>query len=411
MLVMILLLLLPTSFVAWRYAKMPVDPDAALFMLPAITGSWYGKDFADCKTPVVHVWHWLLAQVVGKDVERIRFAHHLLVGGVGSSLVLILTGDFWKALAFATLVNSGWLYAFHGNVGQVPAVLIVVALLSGNPWLAAAAFAGAVLFEPKLVLSFLALVVIKGWYIPAGIYTAVGGIAWLLIKDTQIGVWIWESSVVIPGRMAKMRGKPGWSYPWVPWYTGVVLLYFLPWVVVSVWGKPDLLFWIPPVLYLLLISLGKVIRNNHLIPLVPWVALAIGMPEWVLALMAIDWLTSGLYLGNLWMRFYPALMVSVHEAMDAGKWVKDKAGSLWANGVFSSCVYLYAEKRVPYGITENIEVREVAHERMEKMKDRWVRNPADWVVQTNEPLVGFKGRGYVPATRGTETVIWRKKHD
>jgi hypothetical protein len=408
---MILLLLLPSSFLSWRYALMPVDPDFALFSLPAITGSWYGKDYPDCKTPAIHVWFWLLSKIVGKNVERIRFLHYMLMGFGGSTLVLVLTGDFWKALAFSTLINTGWFYAFHGNVGQVPAVLIALSLGVHNPWVAAAAFTGAVLFEPKLAFSLLAAVAIYGWYAPFLVYAGLGAVVWLLIKDTQIGVWIWESSVTIPARMAGQRGKPGWSYPWVPWYTAVAFLYFLPWVMVSVWSKPDILYWIPPLIYMIFISLGKVIRNNHMLQPIAWIAMAINDPTWVLALTAIDWVTSGLYLGNLWARFYPALDVMVHEAKKVGQHLKKYEGTLWANGVYSSCVYLYSEKPVLYGMTENIEVREVAFERVRQMKDKWVRHPADWLVETDYPLIRFTGRGYDLVDRGSTVAVWRKKDD
>jgi len=409
MLLAILLALFPTSVIAWRYAKAPADPDYALFNLPAICGSWYGRDFPDCKTPAIHVWFWLLSKIVGRDIARIKFAHHFIIGAAGSTLVLLLQGNFWKALAFATLINSAWLYAFHGNVGQVPALLVLGSLLIANqPWLAAGLALAAVLFEPKLLPSFGAMVIIYGWWLPAAIYAAIGAICWLLLQRREIGRWIWESSVTIPMRIAAARGKQGWSYPWVPWYTAVALLYLLPWTVAAVWSRSDLIFWIPAVIYMIVISLGKVIRNNHLLPIVPWIALAIGMPEWVLALTAIDWLTSGLYLGNLWFRFYPSINQSVHDARVAGEWLKDKPGSLWSNGMFSACVYLYSGKPVDYGLTENIEVREVAHERVKAMKRMWKGNPADWIVETDNPLVRFTGKGYSLVGELATVKIWRR---
>jgi len=123
------LLLLVDLFYAWRYAGITIDPDFAMFNFASFTGSWYGRDFVDCKSPAIHIWYWILAKIVGVDIIRIRILHTFLIGLPGV-IFYILTGNFWCALAFIVIVNSGWLYAFHGNVGQQAAGYILLALQS-----------------------------------------------------------------------------------------------------------------------------------------------------------------------------------------------------------------------------------------------------------------------------------------
>ena len=110
------ILVLLTLFYAWRYAGMVIDPDWAMFNLQAFTGSRYGKDFVDCKTPAIHWWYYGIAKVVGADIWKVRFLHHTLIG-LGCVALYFLTG-FWSALTLLILVQSAWLLAFHGNVGQ-----------------------------------------------------------------------------------------------------------------------------------------------------------------------------------------------------------------------------------------------------------------------------------------------------
>jgi len=400
----LLILVFISFYYAWRYSRTTIDPDWALFNLPGFTGAHYGRDFVDCKTPAVHYWYWTLTRLVGRSVPNVKFIHHLLVG-YGGILIYLLTGNAWNGIAFAVLINSGFLLAFHGNVGQIPAVCVAVAIGCGNPYLAAAMTSLAVLYEPKLLPSVAAMMLIYGWWlmIPFGL---MGIILLLCMRKLRPAVfcWLWESSVTIPRRMKDKRTGKG---EWVPWYTSFGMLYILPWVIAAVWARPDVLYWIPPVLYLLLTGVGGVIRPNHLLPLVAWIAMAGISPEWVLALWAVDWLSAGLYLGNIWHRFYLALEEPNQEAKIAGEWLKPMEGDLWVSGIHTG-VYVYAQKPPTYGMTEQIEVRSVAFERRRRMVDKWSRKPPKWIALTMQPELQLNPQGYQLVYEVGDTKIGRK---
>lgn len=391
------LLLCLSAFLAWRYSKTSVDPDWAYFNLYAFTGSLYGRDFADCKTPGVHIWYWLLAKVAGLHVERIKFLNHFLVGVAG----VLLLPNFPAALAYTLLVNSGWLLAFHGNVGQVPAALIVLAFVA-NPLAASMLWLFATFYEPKLAPSFLAVAVIQGWVwliLPALLCLGV----LIVYRNSQWFKWLWESSVIIPARIGTTRNQE----TWFPWFTSNPVLYVLPWVMLGVYYKPDFLFWLPPLLYVVFVALGKAIRSNHLIPLVPWFAMADIPMVFVVGLVVMDMISSGFYFGDLWLRYYPALAKINDEAKTTGEWLRDKAGTLYVNSI-QSAVYVYARKPLSLGMTEQIEIREVAKERRERMAKRWRETPPDWVVCGDVPGIVFKPIGYQKVASVGENMVYKK---
>ncbi len=357
----------------------------------------YGRDFADCKTPGVHIWYWLLSRLAGVNIERIKFANHFLIGSVGVVLYW-MTGNFYHALAYTVLVNSGWLLAFHGNVSQVPAALISVALIA-NPALSVALWLLAVFYEPKLLPSFLVVVVLKGWWfvLPLSLL----GLPVALYRNKQWFKWLWESSVVIPIRIGKTRNLE----TWFPWFTANPMLYILPWVILGVYYKPDLLYWLPALTYFVFICLGRAIRSNHLIPLIPWL---LGLPPvFTVGLVIIDLVSSGLYLGDIWTRYYPALANINDDAKAAGEWLRDKAGTLYVNGIHSG-IYIHARKPLSLGMAEQIEIREVANERREEMRRRWKEAPPDWVVCGDVPGIVFKPIGYSKVATAGANATYRK---
>ncbi len=400
-----LLLLLPTLWYSWRYSLTNIDPDWAIFNLPGFTGAHYGRDFVDCKTPFVHYWYWAITKVVGRSIPRVKFVHHMLVGITGIGLYL-LTGSFWIGLAFTVLINSGFLLAFHGNVGQVPACLIALAIAAHHPYISPILLALAVLYEPKLLPSAVAMMVIYCWWFL--VILGLWGIAALVIVRLWFPVlfhYLWESSVVNPKRMSDKRlGR----YPWTPWFTSGALVHFLPWVILAVWAKPDLSFWLPAILMALVTGYGGVIRPNHLLPFIPWIALSGIPPHLVLMLWAVDWISGGLYLGSIWMRFYIALMQPNEEARVAGEWLKDKEGDVWVNGIHTS-VYVWAQKPPTYGMTEQIELNTVIPEKRREMLRRWNANPPKWVVLTSSPAVAVSPNGYRMAWEAGDTKIGVRK--
>ena len=130
-------------FYAWRYSRAEIDPDRAMFNLWGFTGAVYGRDFVDCKMPGIHLWYLALSKIVGRNVKRVRFAHHLVI-----SLPGIIVGG-WAGLAYIVIVQSGALLAFHGNVGQPAAALVFVAISLDNPVVSPLLALAALGFEPK----------------------------------------------------------------------------------------------------------------------------------------------------------------------------------------------------------------------------------------------------------------------
>lgn len=385
-------------FFAWRYSRTSADPDWAYFNLWGFTGSVYGHDFVDCKTPAIHLWYLALSKLVGKDIARVKFANHLLVGSVGV-LVYLITGNLWNALIYTVMVNSGWLLAFHGNVGQIPAAMIVLAMSANHSILSPALWIVAVLFEPKLAPSFAILY----WKVALTL-APIGILAYLVLRNNQWFRWLWESSVVIPARIGV--GRKG-LYEWMPWFTANTLMYSLPWLGLALFARPDVMYWLPAATFLLVTIAGRAVRQNHLLPLIPWIALS-GMPPLQIGLLcAADFIAGGFYFGNLWNRFYGALDEMNAEAEKIGSWLRDKSGTLYVNGIHSA-IYIHARKKVSFGFAEQIEIRESAHERRAEMVRRWRECPPDWVVVGAAPGVNFTPNGYRARNQIGRNVIYQK---
>ena len=403
---MILLLLLISAYTSWRYSKTNADPDWAMFNLAAFTGSWYGRDWCDCKTPIIHLWYYALAKIVGVDIARVKFANHFLIGSFGSIYYLI-TGDMAGALAYTVIVNSPFLWAFHGNVSQLPAAFFLLALAIKDPWIACSFAVLAVLTDPKFLPSFLPMVFIYNWYYPAFVWLGFGILlaGYLYQFQKHVFDWVIEGSIIIPWRMSKNRDG---LYIWMPWWTPGALMYILPWVLLAVLGKSDLVYWIPALIHLAVLMSGQVIRGNHLIPFAAWIANA-GLPiDYTIGLSLIDFVANGFLLGNIWERHYIGFAQQIESAKKAGEWLRDKPGILWVNGMHTE-VYIYARKPVPYGLAEQIEIREVNHERREAMKVKWKRTVPDYVVETPSPAVQFTPNGYEGVAGGNFCTIYQKK--
>lgn len=400
-----LLMLSVSAFYAWRYSKTNLDPDAAMFMLEGFTGSWYGRDYVDCKTPLVHLLFYGIVKATGKNITKVKLVYHMLVS-LTAILYYLFTGDFVGGLAALVLINSGWLLAFHGNVGAVAAGLILLAL-GAQAWVGTALFLLAVLYEPKLVLSFLAVVILNGWYLPTLAFAIVGMITALLVYRFYPQVWQWlvEANITIPARMS--RNRKG-LYPWAPVYTSFGFLYLMPWILLGVIAKPDLVYWTPPILFLILTGAGRVIRPNHLLPVIPWVVLAGIPPVQVFAMIMADWISAGLYLGDIWARFYGGLSERLSYSKLVGEWLKDQKGTVWINSL--SCeLFIHSQKPILYGVNEQIEINEAVLERRTEFLKRWKANPPDWVVQEQGyGVIAFSGTGYKLINQAGSFLIYKK---
>lgn len=390
-------------FYGWRYCNLDTDPDWAFFNLYAFTGSLYGRDFPDCKTPGVHIYYWLLSKLVGKNIPAIKFANHFILS-LAAIPIWYLSGNFFAALAYIVLVNSGWLLTFHGNVGQVPAALIAIALLSPSP-VAVVLWLAAVFYEPKLLPAFVAIAAISLWWwlIPIGIAAI---IPLYFMRNQQWFKWIWESSVIIPARMQSFRKKQGY-YWWMPWWTANGTLYIAPWLIMAVIAKPDFLYWLPPLLFVGFLMTGIVVRQNHLIPVIPWIVLSGMSPVTILALCSIDWVSAGFYMGHIWRRFYPYIENLNRGVEECGSWLRQKAGTIYVMGIHSG-IYLASGKHTNFGLTEEIEIRDVATERRKAMLEAWKKNPPDWVVLGDTPGLNFEPRGYMKVAEFGDNIVFEK---
>lgn len=388
-------LLLPLFIIniyyAWRYAPLDIDPDFALFNMAGQTGAWYGRDFADCKSPLVHIWFWLLAKV-WPSVYGVRLLHYTIIGLPGV-VYAWLTGDYVGGLAFITMIHSGHLLSFHGNVGDMPAGLILLAFIVPNPWVAYGLFVLAVLYEPKLIVAIIPWTILGGYWWQSMTYIAAGLVGlfliWYLRHDWY--EWLVEANITIPRRMNK--GRKG-VYPFMPSFTAFSLLYVGMWGATAIIGKPNIMYWIPAICYLAFMFLGRVIRPNHLLPLVPWIAAAGLNPAYVIALFSVDTVSAGFYLGDIWIRFYPGLRDIIIETREVGEWIKEKSGLLWVNSMHSE-IYIWSGRKPKYGMTEQIEIAQVAAERREKMIIHIAKEQPVWIIaQNNAPikvdLTGYK---------------------
>lgn len=193
----------------------------------------------------------------------------------------------------------------------------------------------------------------------------------------------------------------------MPWYTSDVVLYVGPFMAAAILARPDLNYWLPMILYFAVIAAGFFIRAYHLILFVPFIALA-GMDQTTaMILIAIDLISCGFYLGDIWERHYRFYANHVKAGRDTGLYLKDKPGTVWVNGMHSE-IYVYAQKPVPFGLAEQIEINDVATERRDRMVAEWKIKQPDYVVITENPRMDFKPSGYKMAAQSFNTVVWQK---
>jgi len=393
-------------YIAWRYSKMPVESDFGIFAMWGMTGAVYGRDFVDCKSPGVHIWLMLLAKIK-RDIKVVRLSHFILTG-LPSIVYYAFTRDYAGALAFLILIHSGWLYAFHGNVGDIPAGLIFLALVTGNPWLFMALLIVATLYEPKLIVAtgLMTLIKVQTVWLPSLVYGSVLAVsaAILYYKYRQVFDWIVESAYTIPKRMISSRKG---LYKFMPSFTANPVMYILPWLFAGIYSKPEILYWLPAIVLIAFQFLGKVIRPNHLLPLAAWVAAAGIRPEIVFALATTDLLSAGLYIGNIWARFYPYLDAITRDAKQIGEWLKGRPGVLWVNSMWAQ-IYLYADKKPAYGMMEIIEVNDVATERREIMNKNISNSPPDWIVTDETARVGYDYRNYRNVAKVSDFIVYKR---
>jgi len=122
----------------------------------------------------------------------------------------------------------------------------------------------------------------------------------------------------------------------------------------------------------------------------------------------VEWVSSGFYLGDIWLRFYDGLKDMNDLAKAVGEWLKDKDGTLWVQDIHTG-IYIYARKPVLFGMAEQIEIRETAKERRANMRLEWKDNPPDWVVSGGRWAIRFNGNGYKQVGKNDRYLIWEKR--
>ena len=193
----------------------------------------------------------------------------------------------------------------------------------------------------------------------------------------------------------------------MPNFTSIPVMYVLPWLFAAVYAKPEILYWLPVLVFIAFQFLGKVVRPNHLLPLAAWIAAAGIRPEIALALATTDLLSSCLYLGNIWARYYSYLNSITKDAKEVGEWLKGRPGTLWVNSMWAQ-IYLYADKKPAYGMMEIIEVNDVATERREIMNKNISSNPPDWIVTDETARVGYDYRNYRNVAKVSDFIVYKR---
>jgi hypothetical protein len=98
------------TWVAWRFSRIPIGQDVAMWMLWGMTGARPYRDFVDCKPPGIHTWIWALSRLTGRRVGSTALLHHLTIGAIAVGLTA-LTGKLEAGILFTALGQSVWLHA------------------------------------------------------------------------------------------------------------------------------------------------------------------------------------------------------------------------------------------------------------------------------------------------------------
>jgi hypothetical protein len=182
-------------------------------------------------------------------------------------------------------------------------------------------------------------------------------------------------------------------YGWVPWFTAETMLYILPWLFVAVWFKPDWVYWLPAFLYLIMVGYSKAMRQNHMLPLAAWIAMA-GMP-WIAVAALVSWefISAGFYIGDIWKRHYGALWRDNIDAREMGEFLRQQEGSLWVND-YHTGVYIYARKPCKWHMTEQAEMNTILTDRRMKFMQAWKEHQPDLIIQGKKCGARFDPAGY-----------------
>jgi hypothetical protein len=213
------------------------------------------------------------------------------------------------------------------------------------------AFAGACFFNLKAVVMFPALI-LKGWgfHIILPIIVGVFGVGiWAVVDITNLKAML--RAITIEARnVQKTRGS---LKEWVDkqlltndchWPS---LGLTISWLLLAMVVKPDPLFWIAPLLYIILNLMGKTWASYHSIMLIPWIMVALQnfTLVWVLALGVL--IMGSFYTQSLYWTGYRGLY---DEARLAPALAKSLIGKKYWVNCWAHELYLYLHEKPKYGI-------------------------------------------------------------
>lgn len=389
-------------WIAWRYSRLPLGEDEGLWMLWGFTGARPYLDDVDCKPPGIHLWLWLLARLSGRKIRLTKFLQHAAVGGFAIAAYR-LSGSLNAGLIFTALAQSAWLRAYHAPLETTSAGFLLLALLL-DPWPATICLALAVLFNLKLGPPGLLYMLLHGWWPELG--------AAALAATTIFALWIllWPSCfravaygcITVSRRLVRTRQRGGQRIVprWDPYLVTPMLL-VVPAVCAAILARPDPILWTVAAAYIAVNLQGRVWRPYHWIPLAAFAAAA--APSAAILFLLADWITNGVYLGNVIDRTQPGTLQLGEDARAVGEALRLMRGALWVQDEQTQ-IYIYAGKR-PAGPVEQVEIRHVIPERKDRREQS--RQQIDLLV-LGPDSIPFAPRGFrTTLVRGPFAVLTR----
>ncbi len=352
-------------WIAWRYSRLPLGQDEGLWMLWGFTGALPYRDYVDCKPPGIHLWLWFLSRLTGRNIALAKFLHFLVIGGFAIA-AYILSGNMYTGLLFTALAQSAWLRAYHEWIEPLSGGFLLLAFLL-NPWLATCSLAIVMLFNLKLGIPGVVLMILRGWWLQL----AVAGLGGAVLLGSWVLLWpnsfrdVWYGSITVAYRMTQWRKQNGQHIlPRWDEYFATPLLLVVPTLAAAILSRPDPVLWIPATVYVIINTLGRAWRPYHWIPLAAMAAVA--APPAAILVFLTEWVTNAVYLGDIIGRTRPQVARLQKIARSVGKKIRNMEGSLWVNNEYTQ-IYIYARKRPALsGLVEQVEIRHVVPERRRK---------------------------------------------
>ena len=373
-----LFLLIAGTLFAWRLSKVRPEPDWADLNLWGFTGAMPYRDHAAIKPPGTYIWNRLIVALVGRSIERVKFTNLFLIN-LGA-LVALYAWGLPAGLTYLILMNAIHFSSFAGSAEAPATLFLVISLASPNPWVKVIAFSIACFFQHKLFPMGIilypyvgqTLIVLSLWMV---------GFAGFWKWKPEIARAVLKSMTVESNRMRKGR------IPLLQWFkqqylgndnhyqgVGIAIL----WGGLAVHNRPDILFWLPCILYSAFCLTGKVWRPYNWLPLVPWIAMAIPNALPLLLLISVAQLAwDCFYARDIYLLAYSGLFNEVRWAEQIGNMMKGK--KIWVNG-WCHDIYIRAECFPRYGIELPDTVGDTFKEWKVERNKRLLEDPPDYVI-------------------------------